>query len=165
MTVNKRVIDIRDVMHLYIGSKHQWQDEDGVWSEMQLLSADRCAYILMQWIEVRLVLRRIESMTEEEAIAIGEIVIGTYDSVKFRVEKNFTSGGRFTYWKVHKEHRGYGQSLTISDNGEIDVYDNHDDGTHTIYTNQHFVTMYLLSRGFDLYRLIDSGFAVDLTDM
>jgi len=156
MATKKLIDDVRDVMHLYIGSKHQWQDEDGKWSTMEPLVIEKCAYIINEWIQVRLVLRRIESMTEEEAIAIGEIVIGTYDSVRFRVEKNFSSSGRFTYWKVHKEHRGYGKSLTIDQNGEIDVYDKHDDGTHTIYTNQHFVTMFLLSRGFDLYQLIDS---------
>lgn len=126
----------------YEGHGHKWFDAD----------------------EVELILRKIETMTDEECIAVGEIAIGTYDSVKFRVEKKLTSSEKFAFWKVHKEHRGYGKSLTIDEVGEIDVYDRHDDGTHTIYMNQHFVTMYLLSRGFDLHRLIDSGFAIDSTE-
>lgn len=96
-------------------------------------------------------------MTEEEAIEIGNIVIGTYDSVKFRVEKKESAAGKFQYWKVHKEHRGYGKSLTIDDQGEIDVYNKHDDGSHEIYMKQHYVTHYLLSNHFDLFNLIPRG--------
>lgn len=109
-----------------------------------------------QWYPVeriKPILRPLSDMTEEEAIEIGEIVIGTYDSVKFRVERKESNTGRFQYLKVHKEHRGYGKSLTIDENGEIDVYDNHDDGSHSIYMKQHFVTKYLLSKGFDIFNL------------
>lgn len=183
--------DIKDYLHLYIGCEVQYPDIDGSTVIAKLTGMTNgdgieTTYLETQrgedmvgdylaWKEngnhhsnafnLKLLLRPLSDMTEEEAIEIGELVIGKYDSVKFRVDKNLSTSGEFRYWKVHKEHRGYGKSLTIDENGEVDVYDRHDDGSHTIYIKQHFVTKYLLSKGFDLFNLINDGLALDKTNL
>lgn len=166
--------DIKDYLHLYLGCDVQtkWhlvctlvaitKSDYNPYSDCKIMRKDQSKVMLdTAFSNIKPILRKLSSMTEEEAIEIGEIVIGSYDSVKFKADKKLSNSGTFNYWKVHKEHRGYGKSLTIDENGEVDVYDSHNDGTHTIYMKQHFVTKHLLSKHFDLFQLIESGLAID----
>lgn len=115
----------------------------------------------------KLVLRPLSELTEDEAIEIAEIMYGQPDSIKWRMED------KGDYFNVYRKH--YGRSFTIDKaSGDIDRYEKTDFVNEAgdlseaseleITLNHHIITAYMLSRGFDLFGLIDSGLAVSKTE-
>jgi hypothetical protein len=103
--------------------------------------------------EVKLLLRPLSYMTEEEAAFIGELVYGKPDSVKWRVEH------KGNYLNIYRKH--YFKSITIDyASGDIDFYD---DGELDTSLQQTEIFRYLLSMDFDLFGLIPAGLAIDKT--
>lgn len=162
-------MDLKDYLYLYPGCDVKCSD--GIIrvfismnphiADNALVRVDERSKVLSYPVkEVKPFLRTFSDLSVEEGSKIGAIVMGSFDSVKFRVEKHASSKGEFRYWKVHREHRGYSKYLTIDQNGEIDVYDTvGEESVHEIYMHQHEVTRYFLSRYFDLYDLIRNNLA------
>jgi hypothetical protein len=101
--------------------------------------------------ECKPILRKLSSMTEVEARDIAVIMFGQPDSVKWRLEN------KTNYLNVYRKH--YHISFTIDlASGDVDIYD---EGGIQTTINHHFITKYLLSKGFDLFGLIDAGLAIE----
>lgn len=160
-----------EVLHLYLGQKVQIDNSgskvdnrvlvavggfgDEPYCKLRMEGTSFVHTILLKNGGFKLILRPLNSMTEDEAAQVADIVIGSFDSVKWKVDKKFKVvdeivTSEFIYFDVHKKHRGYSKSLTIDERGEIDVYD---EETIDQYFNQHSVTAYLLSNGFDIFGL------------
>lgn len=104
------------------------------------------------------ILRRLSSMTEEEAVEIAVIMYGQPDSRKWRLED------KKDFFNVYRKHCS--ESFTIDKaSGDIDRYVRHADGEIELETTlqHHYVTRYLLSKGFDLFGLLESGQAIEKT--
>lgn len=117
--------------------------------------------------EIKLILRPLSEITEDEAIEIAKIMYGQPDSIKWRMEN------KGDYFNVYRKH--YGRSFTIDKaSGDIDRYEKTDivneagdrSEVSELETtlNHHIITAYMLSRGFDLFGLCDSGLAVSKTE-
>lgn len=177
--------NIKDYLHLYIGCKIQYPDTDGsmiiakltgvscgdgvetTYIEQQLpgkaigdyLSWEPNGHHKSDALHLKPLLRPISDMTEEEATRIAIIMYGQPDSVKWRMED------KGNYFNVYRRH--YVESFTIDKaSGDIDRYEKWDGETEIQITlNHHFITHYLLSRGFDLFGLIEAGLAIDKTKL
>jgi hypothetical protein len=182
------VKDIKDFIHLYLGqqvrvrkkndsdreylvgricevtraSNHGdwvkvWFDDDlptvtdSTWHQ----STSNCHFFFMNEDEIQIILRRLSSMTEEERSELWSLVFGTKRS-KFRgntvwfPEETISSDPR---WVLMQGVERFG----IEMNGTVWA----DSDLHAFKHNQHEVTRYLLSKGFDLFGLIESGLAID----
>src|SRR5690606_24799191 len=158
--------DIRDYLHLYIGT---WVTITNVSAYMigqgfedgkYILSGEIYHFIMSGECELQSIeLRPLSDMTEEEAVDIAIIMYGKPDSVKWRMED------KGDFFRVYRKH--YSESFTIDKaSGDIDRYSKCDGKSELETTLQHhFITKYLLSRGFDLFGLIDSGLAIDKTKL
>lgn len=100
--------------------------------------------------DMKLILRPLYGMTEDEAIEIAKIIWGQPDSVKWRAER------RKDYWSVKRKH--HSRSITIdTDMGEVTYYE----GDELADTHKHhFVTLWMLKKGFDLFDLHAAGLCV-----
>jgi hypothetical protein len=100
--------------------------------------------------DLKLILRPLSAMTENEAIEVAKIIWGQPDSVKWRAEL------KKGYWDVKRKH--HSKSITIdTDMGEVTYYeDNELADTH----KHHFVTLWMLKQGFDLFDLHAAGLCV-----
>lgn len=58
--------NIKDYLHLYLGCSYQWKDDDGEWRRPELLTAYQLNSIRQSGREVKLILRKLSDMTEEE---------------------------------------------------------------------------------------------------
>lgn len=104
----------------------------------------------------KLLLRPVLDMQDSEAVDIAKIIYGQPDSVKWHTKR---SKDMITVFRKH-----YSNEFTIClESGEIECYDEEDKDKYvsSIYLNQHFVTKYLLSKGFDLFNLIGNELALN----
>ena len=94
--------------------------------------------------DIKLLLRPLSSMTEEEGACIGEIVYGKPDSVKWRIEH------RKGYVKIYRKH--YSNHLCIDyASGDVDFYDDNGIPGTSIHATEIF--RHLLTKGFDVFGL------------
>lgn len=156
MKTNGNTKSLASYIHLYIGSK-VWTSHLALNNgEPQALtiSINNLYEILYKYQDSKLILRPLSDMTKEEAEAIAIIMFGHPDSVKWRLEN------KGAYLNVYRKH--YHRSFTIDlASGDIDIYD---DGELQTTLQHHYITVYLLSRGFDLFGLIDAGLAINAKD-
>lgn len=160
---------LKDYAHLYLGQIMRYTGNGKPFRGTRIdepLTVEN--YHLMLFSNDRkLVLRPLSVLTEDEAIEIAEIMYGQPDSIKWRMED------KGDYFNVYRKH--YGRSFTIDKaSGDIDRYEKIDivneagdrSEVSELETtlNHHITTAYMLSRGFDLFGLIDSGLAVSKTE-
>lgn len=111
--------------------------------------------------EVKPIKRHLSDMTEEEAIEIAAIIYGKPDSIKWRVERNKITNAFLVYRKHYSK-----RFVICLETGEIECYDMHAvDEQKDIYNNQHYVTKYLIEKGFDIFGWIGEGKAIDKTKL
>lgn len=169
--------EIKDYLHLYMGCdvarEHKEDRSDKFFEFAKLVGVsasevekDKKVAILdvgldhfHEWYveETKPVLRQIDSLTEVEAVEIAIIMHGKPDSVKWRMQ----DCGK--YFSIGRNH--YVDSFTIDKaSGEIDryQYDSETKASELQTTlNHHLITFYMISKGFDLFGLIDSGLAIE----
>lgn len=128
----------------YEGHGHKWFNED----------------------EIELLLRPITKMTEQEKKEIWRLIFSQGHGDQFQDRfKEFTGSIRVinekTYYQVPREVMMQGvERLGIESDGTIWA----DCDLHLWRHNQHSVTKWLLSKGFDLFDLIKAGLAIDSTE-
>lgn len=153
--------NIKDYLHLYLGCECtvEWKP---------FMNRNDSRHLIDGWVlqmshnateSIKPILRPLSDMTEEEAIDIAIIMYGQPDSVKWRMED------KGNYFNVYRKH--YAESFTIDKaSGDIDRYSKGDGGMDLDVTLQHhFITAYMLSKGFDLFGLIEAGLAIDKTKL
>jgi hypothetical protein len=161
INIERIMKDIKDYLHLYLFSKC-------VVTEISEKFKAHCGYtignetilgpilltcVLDEALQVKLLLRPLSDMTEEEAAFIGELVYSKPDSVKWRVEH------KGNYLNIYRKH--YFKSITIDyASGDIDFYD---EGELDTSLQQTEIFRYLLSMDFDLFGLIEAGLTIDKT--
>lgn len=116
--------------------------------------------------EVELQLRKISAMTDQEKKDLWRLVFSMGHGKEFTDRfKEFTGSVRVinenTYYNVPRLILMQGvERLAIESDGTIWA----DCDLHNWRHNQHEVTRWLLSKGFDLYGLIEAVFAIDSTE-
>lgn len=168
-TINSK--EIKDYLHLYLGCECVTDDgRTGWFAGFDICEKDYSIVMITvrfpgeeeDWSvlndndecdRIKLVLRPLSDMTEEEAAHIGQLVYGKPDSVKWRIEhKN-------GYLKIYRKH--YQKAITIDyASADLDFYDGDELDTSL---RQIEIFQYLLSKSFDLFGLIDAGLAIDKT--
>lgn len=115
--------------------------------------------------DIKLVLRKLTSMTIEEARILLKAMETDDTSIRL-LEKTMHTGedgkswARFSYWFKHYGQTQPEQTIVMN------ITDNLHNGVNVIRGNQYYrcyvkVIPYLLSCGFDIFGLIDSGLAID----
>lgn len=131
---------IEDYLHLYLGADYQWRDGDGEWRRPQRLNTYNLNDInrYMNTDDVRLILRPLSDMTEEEKVRVALWEFTNYKSAE--LTPNISDNDFFTF----RNENGMKCSVNI----------------HYLSAE---TTRKLLKAGFDLFGLIDSGLAIDAT--
>lgn len=167
----KKIEDIRPYLKYYIGQQHRYryvEQEPGhwmMWSELTPLRLTRLDDLSIDGIQ--LALRTLSSMTEEEmqgliaALSPNDIedrpTIEDYDIELFHndgglmVDDDVAIGAEYTC-------RCYVGQIAIGKNGSIHLFGEDGKIEHQVNYPQAF--HYLLSKGFDLFGLIESGLAI-----
>lgn len=132
---------LRDVIHFYLGCDFIHEDDYYVPSTHKLTG-----YFIDRWNEnCKLPLRKLHSMTEEEAIEVA----------------------RVTEWEPHfrdvKVERNQHNDLIVTWDGLNEDRDKVNATGDIFYSSEQFI--YLLSKGFDLFELINSGQAIDASTL
>lgn len=136
----KKIEDIKPYLKYYLGQQHRYRyvdQEPGhwiIWSELTPLRLTRLDDLSIDGIQLQL--RPLSSMTEEEIIAVNRFTDPDFNPTKEQTEKAL---------QALKEDIIY---LTFDDLEPAVVFS---------------ITHYLLSRGFDLFNLIESGLAISTT--
>lgn len=170
-------MNIKDYIHYYIGQKFI--------AEYKLYTMHRVDYHHSEVVrgirisdagferwnefapnEIKLILRRLEDMTEEEAIAVHREATKTpflpadkdeYD-VTYIKDKGDLCSIQVVDLRIPKIY------TNINIEGDVLTYVHEQNEEPKIVervSNQHHITHYLLKQGFDLWGLIDAGLAVD----
>jgi hypothetical protein len=137
--------DIKDYLHLYLGCEYQYRYNDSAeWRPSQIrLSIKVLSDHPYRW-EIKPILRPLSDMTEEEAIKYlrlkhnaysGEYEIKLRDNGFWWLFKTIASDERFKF---------FGEMLDESNSDQF---------------------RWLLSKGFDLFGLIEAGLAIDKTKL
>lgn len=143
--------DIKDYIHYYMGRPYWTSNSQG---ELNAYTLQYVLGMIKGGKEVQLHLRRIEDMTEEEMKDIWHIIFGRLFFERGTIQFfDISKGNQYKRWVMTAEVDRVG----IQWDGRI--WADSDLELHKF--NQHFVTHYLLSKGFDLFSLIDSGAAID----
>jgi hypothetical protein len=136
--------DIKDYLHLYLMCSYQWLDGDMEWRRPEVLTAYQLNSIRQSGREVRLLLRPLSDMTEEEVIKYlrlkhnaysGEYEIKLRDNGFWWLFKTIASDEKFKF---------FGEMLDESNSDQF---------------------RWILSKGFDLFGLIEAGLAIDKTKL
>lgn len=143
-------MELKDYLHYYMGATFWTNNSEGEVNPETL----RFIYPMIEKDKgVKLVLRRLEDMTEEERKQIWQLIIGrsfpnTGDVRWF--EENHSSAKR---WVMMSGVERVGIEMT----GKVWA----DSDLSHIKFNPHLVTHCLLQQGFDLFGLIPAGLAMD----
>lgn len=173
---------IEDYLHLYVGCEvaaPNPYDDHGVEIAKGLLTGIHGEYgpeiqfiidgnteedpDYVEFLKVKPILRRLSSMTEEEQKELWRLVFSMGHGNEFTDRfKDFTGRVQFidekTYYNVPRHVMMQGvERLGIESDGTVWA----DCDLHKWRHNQHEVTRWLLSKGFDLFGLIDEGLAID----
>lgn len=156
--------DIKDYLHLYLPFEFTWVTDAVPFhkGEIGIMVADNLKY----WDEhKRILLRPLSDMTEVERKELWQLVFSQGHGKNFSERaKDFTGSLRFidekTYYNVPRYIMMQGvERLGIESDGNIWA----DCDLHNWRHNQHETTRWLLSKGFDLFGLIEAGLAIDKT--
>jgi hypothetical protein len=121
--------ELKDAIHFYKGCKFTFVDDDGKYRPTQTLTYYNLNYYREYFDDIKLILRPLSSMTEEEAKEWQD---------KFRF---FISGS----------------PKYIND--RLYVIQQHVNLPETRFSSEQFA--WLLSKGFDLFNLIENGYAIE----
>ena len=179
--------EIKDYLHLYLGCECEFNPPHqkigtGLLEQIDVNGICVIADIgITRTIKIqflRPILKPIAALDDLDCIKIAEIIYGRPDSVKWRVEKRFSSNAKLSFFNVYRRH--YSKSFTIDvPTGEIECYekeiattaipeplnDNEKVTEKDIYNRQHEVTRFFLSHGYDIFGLIEDGIAIDKTKL
>lgn len=154
--------DIREYLHYYIGQKHRYRYidwEPGHWTPWFTLKNESLDPMLDLSIDgLQLALRKLEDMTEEEVRASIKLMEGHVSKYPIhRRVKNAGTADQLSQWYyVHNNEEHIIMNLSGGENG-FQIYNN---GNH-YYRCYMKLFDYLLSKGFDLFGLVDAGLAID----
>jgi hypothetical protein len=157
-------MNIKDVIHYYIGARAKVYHTGAIvdlnlW-QLEQMEMGRCQLIP--------ILRRLESMTEEEMKGlllsiVPEDMEDAPGADEHDVEMFYNDGGNMVDGDVavgsNYSCRCYEGQVAIRKSGDIDWYN--EDGSPERMVNQTKAFHYLISKGFDLFGLIESGDAID----
>lgn len=165
----------QDYLHLYLGCQYRWKDEDGYWRPWQRLTPYQFNDVSGSGVEVQLQLRHLSDMTDEEIIQCGKFICAVPNSTdfKYEIQRYHNSVGA----KFFSETYTCGQYLSIYNEknkaetvGHIEVGWYSSNKIDRRKTKElwkvggcHEMTIYLISKHFDLFGLINAGLAIDST--
>jgi len=155
---------IESYLHYYIGQK---LERGGVITHALLKAADEASFDACA--DLKPILRRLSSMTEDEAVELVLVLFNTtqleenIDSEEIQLDLAPNDG-----WLLVAEEmaividvscRCFEGQIGILHCGSIMLYD--DDGSIQTLQNVPDAFHYLISRGFDLFGLLDAGLAIE----
>lgn len=147
--------EIKDYLHLYAGCPVEF-DRYGTLC-MGTLTASLFKDFNHGEVELKLILRPLRDMTEDEAIEVFKMV-----SLLDLSECQFEFGENYTTWiNANLNGRVIDSINFLGDN--IEMMNN--DGTYSPLNPIAPVHKYYLSRHFDLFSLIENGLAIDKTTL
>jgi hypothetical protein len=160
-------MNLKDYIHYYIGCDVITTDDNeqaqlvGVTdNDAHLVHYGTGSYGTCDISGVKLKLRRLESMTEEEAIAIARLCFFDrdkgYPDSDFKARKVGIGSEKPSTYEVRIDNDWYDEVIKI---GFITGNIWRCNGSTEHLHNQSKVFHYLLTRGFDLFGLIDAGLA------
>jgi hypothetical protein len=136
--------DIKDYLHLYLGCQAIIKDDDGADRKFHLNAYNLNYY--RDWISaVKPILRPLDDMTEEEAQPLCQMQIN-----------GLQEGDRATISQFNMFYKRCEFYIHHSDDPELHVYRFL---SFKEFNPKQFA--YLLSKGFDLFGLIDAGLAIE----
>lgn len=168
MTYNERILFI-EKSNYYFVHEHSIHKGDSVLLMPHIIAA---LDLHGKGVEVRLILRPLESMTNKEVNEIASIILRK-DVSCGRIEWSKERDWCCAYWKKEEsidtqyDFVEMGMHISnIGNNFRIDHVWNYINGngvgvTHEILHNHHEITKYLLSKYFDIFGLIDAGLAIE----
>lgn len=156
--------DIRHYLHYYLGQQCTHDEETGI------ITAKLIEYVLSgRMSNVKPILRKLSSMTEEELLSLIMLAVPKhqkdaptpedYDLEIFRNDGGNMVDGNVEIGAQYSCGCYVGQ-ITVTDCGTIHFYDEEKD-VFVVYYNAPELYHYLLSKGFDLFGLIESDLALD----
>lgn len=164
---------ITDYLHLYLGCEVEWWNGSGVYILDPYYLSEIAEDDL--WEKTKPILRPLSDMTDEEILQCGKFICAVPNEEGFSYEiqrfhntvgakfysGKFTSGQYLSIWNEKNKVSGIGHI-------EVGWYsDNKIDKRRTKELWKvggcHELTVYLLSKHFDLFGLIESGLAIDKT--
>lgn len=145
--------DIKDYLHLYLGQPCIVTDSDG--NDHEYTIDDKALFYLSGIVQP--VLRPLSDMKEGERAALWDFIFK---------DRRYPFNGRTVWYQertTSSEPRWVlmqgVERLGIEMNGTVWA----DSDLNNYKHNQHEVTRWFLSKGFDLYGLIEAGLAIDWT--
>lgn len=175
--------ELKDYLHLYLGCEVKFQSpffnlERKFNSLGELIRIDKSGECLIRsnsnvtalygWQNVKLILRPLSDMTEDEMI---EVILHTAPedmedkptAEDHSLEMFYNDGGNMVDADVaigcNYSCICYEGQIAIRKCGSVHFFDDNGEPTNAI--NMPKVFLYLLSKHFDLFRLIESGLAID----
>lgn len=133
--------DIRDYLHLYLGCEVYDENPKDEKFRRYVLTGKELGYYEHRLHTIKPILRRLSSMTEDQAIHLAKLSEWENHFREVRVERN-SFNDRIITWQGANESR---ESFNAT--GEL------------FYCADQF--QWLLKMGFDLFRLIGDGLAID----
>lgn len=160
-------MELKDCLHYYMGATFWTNNSEGEVNPETL----RFIYPMIEKKQgVRLVLRRLEDMTDEEMIGLLQSMVPDdmedkpknedYDLEMFynddglMVDGDIAIGANFTCGCFDGQ-------IGIKKCGSIILFDEEEDVTRDMLINTPMAFNYLLRQGFDLFGLIPAGLAID----
>ena len=167
---------LKDYLHYYLYGNIF---ESGV-STCQLIGIGDCYYTiktkqgtlltLSDRANIKLVLRRLEDMTEEEMVGLLQSMLPEHMEDKptpddYSLEVFYNDDGLMVDGDIavgaNYSCRCYEGQIGVKKCGSIILFEENEDVTRDQLVNTPMAFHYLLSRHFDLFNLIDAGLAVD----
>jgi len=165
--------EIRDYLHLYLGCEMQYSTHHEPQYEKYILSSEN----LKEAIEFEdlPILRPLSDMTDREVLDVVAIVLRKeidFLKVEWTPKRDYVVV-HYNTWlpqSDYEKERWERCELNIAIADDFTIYNhaNYIKGNSTGVSNeplykQHEATRYLLSKGFDLFGLIEEGLAIDKT--
>lgn len=168
------VENVKKFIQYYIGHvrfRYRYIDyEPGQWSVWVTMTHERYAQAVLDKsiVEVQIELRKLDSMTKEEMTGLLLSMIppemqDAPDADDYDLDMFYNDGGNMVDGDVaagaNYSCRCYEGQIAIRQNGDVDLFD--EEGERERFINQTAAFHYLLSRGFDLFGLIDAGLDIN----
>jgi hypothetical protein len=168
-------MNIKDYLHLYLGCKYRWKNDDGEWSEWIFLTAYQLNYIRTSYcMFIQLRLRKLSDMTEEEANYFAWLCLDSkhhleedsrvsQDEIQIELAKD--DGGNMLDADVEicitVNCRCFDGFVVIKKDGSMSILEEDGEITKDPIEDVADKVRWLLSKHFDLFGLIEAGLAID----
>jgi hypothetical protein len=158
-------MEIKDYLHLYYGAQCQISNcreimiEQGFEDGISYINGDILGFVEMDDCQVKLILRPLSDMTEKEA---SEVYMIERDGLLHHSVLAFDVRKSDKAWRVTRLD-DFKQYLFIGYSGRIWKVIEDEETQLDVLNHQPRIYAYLLSKGFDLFGLIEAGLAIDKT--